>query len=201
MIAQNGTRCDVAYLGKREHEQVRCELNHIDFRFCFVHLQGTNRQLSGKECELSTLHLVFSGSQDSEEIHVRRRGLISRVVGTGAPQSTKVFALVVDDPDAPVGTWNHWLLWNIPPSTHHLDEGVAKDSQLTDGARQGRNDFGKIGYNGPCPPPGQPHRYLFRLFALDSQLALAARATRAELDRAMKSHGIAQTELMGRYGR
>ncbi len=123
------------------------------------------------------------------------------LVWSGAPRNTKAFALIVDDPDAPAGTWNHWLLWNIPQSAQQLNEGVPKDPDLVDGTRQGRNDFRKVGYNGPCPPPGKPHRYYFRLFALDGNLPLQSGATRKELEGAMKAHVVAETELMGRYGR
>lgn len=80
-------------------------------------------------------------------------------------------------------------------------EGVAKQEQLSSGARQGRNDFGKISYGGPCPPPGKPHRYFFKLYALDAKLGLKTAATKAEVERAMKGHMLAQAELVGRYGR
>jgi len=117
------------------------------------------------------------------------------------PAGTKSFALLVDDPDAPVGNWNHWTMWNLPASARGLDEGVSKDASLTDGSQQGKNDFRKTGYNGPCPPPGKPHRYYFKLFALDSNLDLKPGATKRELEVAMKGHILAQAEWMGRYGR
>jgi Raf kinase inhibitor-like YbhB/YbcL family protein len=117
------------------------------------------------------------------------------------PAGTKTFALLVDDPDAPVGNWNHWTLWNLPAETRHLAEGISKDAQLLDGSQQGLNDFGKTGYNGPCPPPGKAHRYYFKLFALDTKLALKAGATKRELEAAMTGHILAQTDWMGRYGR
>ena len=120
---------------------------------------------------------------------------------TGAPPSTRSFALIADDPDAPVGTWNHWLIWNVPASVHQFAESVAKTPTLPDGSRQGQNDFKKVGYNGPCPPPGKPHRYYFKLFALDMPLDLRAGATRKELEAAMKGHVVAENQIMGRYGR
>jgi Raf kinase inhibitor-like YbhB/YbcL family protein len=107
----------------------------------------------------------------------------------------------MDDPDAPVGTWVHWVLYNLPANTRELPEGVDKQEQLASGAIQGRNDFRRIGYGGPCPPPGTPHRYYFKLYALDTKLTLKTGATKAELERAMKSHILGETELMGRYGR
>ena len=118
-----------------------------------------------------------------------------------APAGTQSFALIMDDPDAPVGTWVHWVLYDLPAETHELAEGVAKQEELPDGARQGRNDFRRIGYGGPCPPPGPAHRYFFKLYALDQKLGLTARATKADVEKAMKGHILAQGELMGRYGR
>ena len=120
---------------------------------------------------------------------------------SGSPAKTASFALIVDDPDAPVGTWVHWVLWNLPASAHSLPEGVPKLEQLDDGARQGRNDFRKVGYNGPCPPPGKTHRYFFRLYALDAKLDLAPGATRQDLDVAMQGHILAKAEYMGTFRR
>jgi Raf kinase inhibitor-like YbhB/YbcL family protein len=118
-----------------------------------------------------------------------------------APAGTESFALIADDPDAPVGTWTHWVIWNIPAKATALPEGVPKAGESGDGALQGKNDFKRIGYGGPCPPPGKPHRYFFKLYALDAKLDLKAGAGRSELERAIKNHVLAQTELMGTYGR
>jgi Raf kinase inhibitor-like YbhB/YbcL family protein len=117
------------------------------------------------------------------------------------PAGTKSLALLADDPDAPVGNWNHWVLWNLPAESRELGENVAKTGQLPDGSRQGPNDFRKTGYNGPCPPPGKPHRYYFKIFALDAKLDLKGSAGKRELEAAMKGHILAQSEWMGRYGR
>lgn len=117
------------------------------------------------------------------------------------PANTGSFALIMDDPDAPGGTWVHWVLYDVPADARELPERVPSQEQLSSGARQGRNDFGKIGYGGPCPPPGKPHRYFFKLYALDTKLNLEPGATKAELERAMKSHVLAQAELIGKYGR
>jgi Raf kinase inhibitor-like YbhB/YbcL family protein len=117
------------------------------------------------------------------------------------PAGTQSFALIADDPDAPVGTWVHWVLYNVPASTSELPEGTDKKDELAGGALQGRNDFRKIGYAGPCPPPGKPHRYYFKLYALDTKLNLKAGATKAEVEQAMKGHILGQAQLMGRYGR
>jgi Raf kinase inhibitor-like YbhB/YbcL family protein len=120
---------------------------------------------------------------------------------TNSPPETKSFALLVDDPDAPVGNWNHWTMWNIPSTSHGLPENVSKEARLPDGPEQGRNDFKKTGYNGPCPPPGKPHRYYFKLFALNTSLNLKSTASKGELEAAMKGHILAQAEWMGRYSR
>jgi Raf kinase inhibitor-like YbhB/YbcL family protein len=119
----------------------------------------------------------------------------------GAPPGTQSFVLIVDDPDAPAGTWVHWVLYNLSPTTRELPEGVEKKDQLGDGALQGRNDFRRIGYGGPCPPAGKPHRYYFRLYALDVKLSLKAGASKADVEGAMKGHILGQAELMGKYGR
>ena len=117
------------------------------------------------------------------------------------PAGTRSFALIADDPDAPGGTWVHWVIFNIPATANGLHGGVEKREQLADGTRQGRNDFPKIGYNGPCPPPGKPHRYFFRLYALDEALSLGSGASRADLEQAIKGHILGQAEWMGTFRR
>jgi len=118
-----------------------------------------------------------------------------------APSGTQAFALICDDPDAPVGTWVHWVIWNLPSSALGLNEAVQHIKTLGDGSAQGKNDFGRIGYGGPSPPPGKPHRYFFRLYALREKLQLAAGATRGELERKMQGKVLATAELFGTYGR
>jgi len=120
---------------------------------------------------------------------------------TDAPSGTQNFALVMEDPDAPVGLWIHWVIYGLSGDAHELVEGLPKQDQLPGGIKQGRNSFGKIGYGGPCPPPGKPHRYIFRLYALDTKLDLTAKGAKADLERAMKGHILAQSELIGKYGR
>ena len=119
----------------------------------------------------------------------------------GAPSGTKSFALVCDDPDAPVGTWVHWVLYDVSAAVTGLPEGVRPVPTLDDGSRQGANDFRRPGYGGPCPPRGAPHRYLFRLYALDTAPGLAPGATKAALLKAMDGHTLGLAELMGRYAR
>jgi len=115
------------------------------------------------------------------------------------PAGTKAFALIMDDPDAPAGTWVHWVLYDLPASVRELPEGVPKANDLEIGARQGSNDFHRIGYGGPCPPRGAAHRYSFRLYALDRLTALPAGAAKGDLERTMKGHIMAQSELIGRF--
>jgi Raf kinase inhibitor-like YbhB/YbcL family protein len=111
------------------------------------------------------------------------------------PEGTRSLALIVDDPDAPVGTFDHWLAWAIDPGAGGLDEGEA-------GPREGRNGFGVTGYSGPCPLPGHgPHRYFFRLYALDVELDLRPGADRGELERELHGHVLEAAELVGRYER
>ncbi len=119
----------------------------------------------------------------------------------GSPGGTRSFALIADDPDAPVGTWVHWVLFDLPANARALPQNVPKQEQLADGSRQGRNDFRKIGYGGPCPPPGKPHRYFFKLYALDTKLNLQPGAAKKDVERAMQGHILAQGEWMGLYGR
>jgi Raf kinase inhibitor-like YbhB/YbcL family protein len=120
---------------------------------------------------------------------------------SGAPGNTQSFALICDDPDAPrKEPWVHWVLFNLPADTQKLPEGVPPDESLPRGANQGRNDFGKIGYGGPAPPPGRPHRYYFKLYALDTMLNLQG-AAKQQLEQAMKGHILASGQLMGKYGR
>ncbi|HEX2711862.1 MAG TPA: YbhB/YbcL family Raf kinase inhibitor-like protein [Candidatus Acidoferrales bacterium] len=117
------------------------------------------------------------------------------------PAGTQSLSLIVDDPDAPVGTWVHWVLYDLPATARELPEGVPKQEELSSGARQGRNDFRRIGYGGPCPPPGGPHRYFFKLYALDTKTNLKPGATKTELEKAMRGHILGKSELMGRYKR
>jgi len=116
------------------------------------------------------------------------------------PEGTGSLALIMDDPDAPRGTWVHWVLYNIPPSTGGLPENVAPADSLPGGGSQGRSSWNRVGYGGPCPPSGT-HRYFFKLYALDAELDLAPGATKEQLLAAMEGHVLAQGELVGTYAR
>ena len=118
-----------------------------------------------------------------------------------APAGTASWALICEDPDAPRGTFTHWVLYNLPATARELSEGVPPDTTLADGALQGVNDFGKVGYGGPAPPRGKPHRYLFKLFALARPLDLPPGATKAQVLTAMKGQVLGEGLLMGTYAR
>jgi hypothetical protein len=122
---------------------------------------------------------------------------------SGAPEGTKSFALVVDDPDAPRGTFDHWIVYEIPSHAAALPEGVGPSPRLENlgGSLQGKNGFGNVGWGGPCPPPGRPHRYVFRLLALDAVLSLEPGVERQALERALEGHVLATAELAGTFGR
>lgn len=119
---------------------------------------------------------------------------------SGVPADAKSLGLIVDDPDAPMGTWVHWVIFNIPPKATGLPEDVPAKDSLPDGAIQGKNDFRNIGYGGPCPPGGT-HRYFFKLYALDTVLELKAGSSKADLLNTMKGHILGEGQLMGRYSR
>jgi Raf kinase inhibitor-like YbhB/YbcL family protein len=115
------------------------------------------------------------------------------------PAGTQSFALVVDDPDVPNKTVVHWLIYDVPPATRALPEGVPTKAKLPDGSRQGKNVSGKIGYTGPCPSRGAAHHYFFKLYALDYQTGLAPKAKDADVEKAIKGHILAQAELIARF--
>jgi Raf kinase inhibitor-like YbhB/YbcL family protein len=123
------------------------------------------------------------------------------ITQSGTPGTIKSFALIMDDPDAPVGTWVHWVLYDLPPNTTGLPEDVAKTQFIAGNAKQGLNSWPRPGYGGPCPPPGKPHRYFFKLYALDTMLDLKPGATKKDLLKAMEGHVLAEGQLMGTYQR
>ncbi|MGO8737044.1 MAG: YbhB/YbcL family Raf kinase inhibitor-like protein [Terriglobia bacterium] len=120
---------------------------------------------------------------------------------TDPPPGTRSFAIIEDDPDAPSGTFVHWVVYDLPAAYRKLPEALSGNDQMSGGGRQGTNDFSRTGYSGPCPPPGKPHRYFIRLYAVGVILNLPPAATRKELDEAMQSHILARGELMGRFAR
>ncbi|MCC6616833.1 MAG: YbhB/YbcL family Raf kinase inhibitor-like protein [Anaerolineae bacterium] len=117
------------------------------------------------------------------------------------PSNAISLALICDDPDAPAGTWTHWLIYDIPPEIDTLAEGIPTDGTLPFGARQGTNSFGRIGYGGPCPPRGSSHRYFFTLYALNRRLDLPSGAIKATVQSALEGHVVGEGQLMGVYQR
>ncbi len=119
---------------------------------------------------------------------------------SNVPQGTKSFAIINDDPDAPMGTWVHWVIYNIPANVMELAERIPPSQKLNNGALQGKNSWGKIGYGGPCPPSGT-HRYFFKIYALDKTLDIGPGASKEEILKAIKGHILAEGQLYGKYSR
>jgi Raf kinase inhibitor-like YbhB/YbcL family protein len=153
----------------------------------------------------STMQLSCEAFADGGKIPAKftcdDKNLSPALKWSGAPAGTKSFALVVDDPDAPMGTWVHWVLYDLPANAAELSEGVPKTETIPAGGKQGVNDFKQIGYGGPCPPPAKAHRYMFKLYALDTALDLKPGATKKQLEHAMVRHILAQAQLIGTYKR
>jgi Raf kinase inhibitor-like YbhB/YbcL family protein len=166
--------------------------------FCLVTLAPT-------EQGAGTMHLTSPAFEESGTIPKANTcdgdDSSPKLEWSGAPDNVKSFALICDDPDAPRGTWVHWVIFNLPPDSRELPAGVSADKAPAPAAKQGRNDFGNQGYGGPCPPPGKPHRYFFKLYALDTMLDLRDGASKQQLESAMKGHILAEVRLMGKYGR
>lgn len=147
------------------------------------------------------LHLTTTAFAEGQPIPRRHafddQDLSPTLQWSGVPPAAKSLALICDDPDAPMGTWVHWVIYNLPPATTALAENTPQSRELPDGAKQGINDFHQIGYGGPCPPPGKPHRYCFKIYALDTLLGLKSGMTKKELLKAMEGHVRAEGQLMG----
>jgi Raf kinase inhibitor-like YbhB/YbcL family protein len=148
---------------------------------------------------MAGLEIATSAFEEGDDIPRRHtcdgENVSPQLSFAGIPEETRSLGLIVDDPDAPVGTFDHWLAWGIDPGAGGIAEGEAAP-------REGRNGFGVTGYSGPCPPPGHgPHRYFFRLYALDAELDLQRGAARGELERALEGHVLETAELVGRYER
>jgi Raf kinase inhibitor-like YbhB/YbcL family protein len=151
------------------------------------------------------MQLTSTAFQESQPIPERHtcdgENLSPPLKWSGVPLGARSLALVMDDPDAPVGTWVHWVLYDLSTSSTDLPEGLPKGQYVPGGAKQGLNDFKHLGYGGPCPPGGKAHRYFFKLYALDQILDLKPGATKKEVERAIENHTLAQGQLMGTYKR
>ena len=166
---------------------------------------GTGAKTSGKEASKMTIRLTSSAFSEGAPIPAKYtcdgQDISPPLKWSNIPPGTKSFALVCDDPDAPVGIWVHWLLYGLPGSATELQEGLPPSETLINGAKQGLNDFRRVGYGGPCPPGGSPHRYFFKLYALNAELNLPPKATKKDLLRVMEGHILAEGHLMGTYKR
>jgi Raf kinase inhibitor-like YbhB/YbcL family protein len=184
----------------------RCFLYLLVSLVCPCLLQGTTGEVYSKTRGGAKMAITITSTAFAEggmipgEHTCDGRDISPPLAWTGAPEGTKSLALICDDPDAPMGTWVHWVLFNIPATANELPQSIPPDKLLEDGSRHGRNDFRKFGYGGPCPPGGT-HRYYFKLYALDMELAQEPGLTKAELIKAMEGHILAQGQLIGRYKR
>ena len=173
----------------------------MDFAAC---KKQNTRQTKHKGGKIMALTITSSAFEDGGLIPTQYtcdgKNISPPLSWTNLPAGTKSLALIADDPDAPVGTWVHWVVFNIPPEKKGLPEKVPTKGVLPDGSLQGLNDFQKFGYGGPCPPGGT-HRYFFKLYALDVVLKEEAGLTKMELLDAMEGHILSQAQLMGRYHR
>lgn len=167
----------------------------IMFQFRFISLFLISFQLQGGE--LMSFHLMSKGFKEHQAIPPRYgcngENISPPLEWEEAPAETKSYVLIVDDPDAPSKVWTHWVVYNIPANVHESQEG-----QAPKGAIEGINDFGSLGYGGPCPPSGT-HRYYFKLYALNQPLELGPGATKQEVEKAMQTHILKETQLMGTY--
>jgi Raf kinase inhibitor-like YbhB/YbcL family protein len=166
---------------------------------------GADKSQPAKIMKLSITSTAFTEGQPIPKKYTGESEDVSPALAWipqgGMPANVKSFALIADDPDAPMGTWVHWVLYDLPADAKGLPENVAKTPTLPDGAKQGITDFRRVGYGGPMPPPGKPHRYFFKLYALDTMLNLKPGATKKDVEAAMNGHVIAEGQLMGTYQR
>jgi Raf kinase inhibitor-like YbhB/YbcL family protein len=154
---------------------------------------------------MQKIQLTSAAFQEGEPIPVQYTcdgtNISPPLAWAGIPGGTNSLAMIVDDPDAPGRTWVHWVVYQISPDLMGLPEGLVNYSNAGGIGTAGKNDFNKLGYGGPCPPKGKPHRYFFKLYALDTDLELQQGATKTQLEAAMQGHILAQGQLMGTYGR
>ncbi|MDD5542542.1 MAG: YbhB/YbcL family Raf kinase inhibitor-like protein [Acidobacteriia bacterium] len=171
---------------------------------CLITVFCGNRE-TGPAPNTSKLRLTSTAFQNNASIPVRftcdGSNVSPSLQWADPPAGTRTFALITEDPDAPMGTFGHWVVYNIPPDSRGLPEGHSSAAGKTAATVVGRNDFGQSGYGGPCPPPGSAHRYFFRLYALDTTLSLGQGARRSELLKALQGHILADGNLMGTYKR
>ena len=173
--------------------------------FCFLFGPAVADSMAAEKAGKEHMQLTSTAFTEGAAIPAKytcdARNVSPPLKWSGVPAGTKSLALIADDPDAPAGTWVHWVLYDVSPSVGELPEDLAKSLYIAGGAKQGLNDFRHLGYGGPCPPHGKPHRYFFKLCALDSLLELKPGITKKDLESAMEKHILAQAQLMGTYQR
>jgi Raf kinase inhibitor-like YbhB/YbcL family protein len=169
--------------------------------FSFYGCSQTETKQGGKKMEIKLTSAAFrEGDLIPKKYTCDGENVSPPLAWSGVPSTAKSIALVCDDPDAPMGNWVHWVIFNIPASTNKLSEKIPTNKILEDGTTQGNNDFKKIGYGGPCPPRGT-HRYFFRIYALDKRIELVPGATKVEILHEMNGHILSEGKLMGKYSR
>ncbi len=169
---------------------------------CLATTGGAEQPNPKKVMNLQITSTAFAEGQSIPQKYTCQGSDISPPLAwTNTPANTKSFALIMDDPDAPMGTWVHWVLYDLLANTTGLPEDVAKTQFIAGNAKQGLNTWPHLGYGGPCPPPGKPHRYFFKLYALDTLLDLKPGLTKKDLLKAMEGHVLAEGQLMGTYQR
>ena len=164
-------------------------------------LAGCHRSaITGEEkATLGLTSASFPAGEIPKKFTCNNADISPELAWAAPPAKTQSFALIVIDEDAPLGSFVHWVLYNLPADRRELPEGLAKENELADGTRQGVNDFDKLGYGGPCPPGQAAHRYVFTLYAVDTKLNLPVGATQTQVEKALKGHILAHGELTGRY--
>lgn len=141
------------------------------------------------------------GSRIPEQYTCEGKDISPPLSWNDAPEGTESFALICDDPDAPMGTWDHWVIFNIPADSEGLSEAVPTEESLANGSKHGLNSWKNTNYGGPCPPPGNPHRYFFKLYALDTMLPLTSEVNKSSLEKTMQDHILEEAQLMGTFSR
>ncbi len=167
-------------------------------------IPDAGRAMGGNMASFTIQSTAFKEGETIPRVHTcEGRDTSPELFWSEPPEGTKSYVLIVDDPDAPVGVFTHWVLYDLPADARKLDGGMPTDAVLANGAKQGYNDFGTTGYRGPCPPRGHgKHRYFFRLMALDVEtLGLSGGASRSEVERALNGHVLGKAVTMGRYER
>ena len=171
------------------------------FYSCKASEQADSQALGGKNMEIKITSPAFeAGGMIPAKYTCDGQDISPPLRWEAVAEGTRSIALICDDPDAPVGTFVHWVLFNLPAETRELSENIPADEVLPNGAKQGTTDFGRIGYGGPCPPSGT-HRYFFKIYALDTEIDLPAGASKSQLLKAMEGHILGHGQLIGKYKR